>query len=153
MKTKEFVAKIKELGYHAETEGDAIVVKVLSPHLGAPSDVHGWFKIKNITKNAYLVINEGRLIPQSDAKVLLAIAEYLSTPLEEREELKKYYLRFPKGYNRWYSYLAKEIDVNNGEYDCTGKFIDYTKYQNTFTQKEIDAMPFDTNFFVKEEVK
>lgn len=101
------------------------------------SKQHAWFGVDD---------NMPKVIAQ-------AILDYAYTPLEEREELKKYYLRFPKGYNKWYSYLAKEIDVNNGEYDCTGRFIDYTKYQNTFTQEEIDAIPFDTSFFIKEEVK
>ena len=147
MKTKEFIAKMKELGYHAEIAGDTIVVKVLSPHFSNPHDVHGWFKIKNITKDAYLVISEGRLIPQSDTNVLLAIAEYLSTPAGEREEEKKYRLK---------------VNVNNYQclnfYTVTKSYIisnlsEAERYITKFTQKEIDAMPFDTNFFIKEEVK
>ena len=150
MKTKEFIAKIKELGYYAETEGDTIVVKVISPNLGAPADVHGWFKIKNITKDAHLVISEGRLIPQSDAKVLLAIAEYLSTPAEEREEEKKYRLRMPKEFYENFIYLNKL--KGNTKYQFIDMYESVT-CQTEFTQKEIDAMPFDTNFFIKEEVK
>lgn len=150
MKTKEFIAKIKELGYHARTEGDTIVVRVLSSSFSTSHDVHGWFKIKNITKDAYLVISEDRLIPQSDAKVLLAIAEYLSTPAEEREAEKKYCLRFPSCFDEY-----KYLNFNN----ITKKYgrsmalsTSPNDVKNIFTQKEIDDMPFDTNFFVKEEV-
>ena len=148
MKTKEFIAKMKELGYHAEIAGDTIVVKVLSPHFSNPHDVHGWFKIKNITKDAYLVISEGRLIPQSDTKVLLAIAEYLSTPAEEREEEKKYYLKMPKGFNDNNLYVLKNHSSDN----YFTKLYNFEGYKYAFTQKEIDDMPFDTNFFIKEEV-
>ena len=93
------------------------------------------------------------LLHLSEIKTLEKIIEYAKTPLEERKEEKKYHLRFPKGYNSWYNYLAKEINKDNGEYDCSGKCIDNEKYKNIFTQKEIDAMTFDTNFFIKEQVK
>ena len=77
--------------------------------------------------------------------VRLLLSEYTSTPLEEREEEKKYCLRVPF---HDYAYL----NFYKGSYVFAGK-IQEAGYQTKFTQKEIDAMPFDTNFFIKEETK
>lgn len=80
--------------------------------------------------------------------VAQAILDYAYTPLEEREEEeKKYYLRFPIGFNQILTYLG----LSMRGYDCVG-FDSSELYKKQFTQKEIDAMPFDTNFFIKEEV-
>lgn len=83
-----------------------------------------------------------------------AIVDYANTPLEEREEEKKYYLLFPKGYRVEKVYLGRCDDISFGNF---GDYLNTTIldgfYKVKFTQKEIDAMPFDTNFFIKEEVK
>ena len=75
------------------------------------------------------------------------------TQLSEREEEKKYYLLFPDEFsihpgnnNQWL--LGKDSQGRYDEVSISTKHV-----QNMFTQKEIDAMPFDTNFFIKEEVK
>ena len=80
--------------------------------------------------------------------VAQAILDYAYTPLEEREEEKKYYLKRPN------CFVASSVVLNfyEGEYLFSGK-IQENGYQTQFTQSEIDAMPFDTNFFIKEEVK
>lgn len=79
-----------------------------------------------------------------------AILDYAYTPLEEREEEKKYWLVFPKAFNN-------EIEIVLGKYsngyDCCGTEASKEKFKVKFTQKEIDEMPFDTKFFEKVEVK
>ena len=107
-----------------------------------------WFKLGSLNDlQANLTINEGCCIKQHYAKTLKYIAEYLDTPLEEREEEKKYRLK---------------VNVNNYQclnfYTVTKSYIisnlsEAERYITKFTQKEIDDMPFDTNFFIKEEVK
>jgi len=76
-----------------------------------------------------------------------AILDYAYTPIEEREEEKKYYLKFPKGY----AGIPMYVRLNFGGYDRTYSSNDYhcTSSQTQFTQKEIDEMPFDTKFFEK----
>ena len=138
MKTSELMSKLNDItGIRAFNKGRISVLDSTSECLA---------EVGLTCKQIFIYNN----CPDEVSKL---IVEYYLTPLEEREEVKKYYLRFPKGYNRWYSYLAKEINKDNGEYDCSGKCIDNEKYKNIFTQKEIDEMPFDTRFFVKEEVK
>ena len=73
-----------------------------------------------------------------------AIVEYAYTPLEEREEEKKYYLKSK----------LKDRDLNELFIVKGGELYNYEMYlspsvRNQFTQKEIDEMPFDTNFFEK----
>lgn len=76
--------------------------------------------------------------------------EYAKTPLDEREEEKKYRLRMPIAFGDYnLNYLNKRV---NGKFMILDK-ITRERFQDKFTQKEIDAMPFDTNFFIKEEVK
>ena len=69
--------------------------------------------------------------------ILDIIAEYLNTPVEEREEEKRYYLKlkgFKEPYNtlnfgeRTQSYFISEDDNISG-------------FKNQFTQSEIDEMP------------
>lgn len=79
--------------------------------------------------------------------VAQAILDYAYTPLEEREEEPKYILK------------SKIIEFESERYlylinsTLLKKYCLSTNVKQSFTQKEIDAMPFDTNFFIKEEVK
>lgn len=102
--------------------------------------------VADINKNR---VNEFNLYscPKVIAQVVL---EYAYTPLEEREEEKKYWLVFPKAFHN-------EIEIVLGKYsngyDCCGTEASKEKFKVKFTQKEIHEMPFDTKFFEKVEVK
>ena len=81
-----------------------------------------------------------------------AILEYAYTPLEEREEEKKYYLKFPKEFI--FSEEKAYLNVHTLILKCAiGDAGDCPQVRTVFTQKEIDKMPFDTKFFQKVEVK
>lgn len=86
-----------------------------------------------------------------DKNTCQAIIDYAYTPLEEREEEKKYYLVFPKGFSSVKTYLYKSYGDYKGTYSTNAYNEKGAKTQ--FTQKEIDEMPFDTNFFEKVEVE
>lgn len=112
-----------------------------------------WFKIDSLKDSqANLTINEGMCIKQYYAKALKYIAEYLETPIEDREEEKKYKLKLPKEFadannNMYltYSPITDNLFFSNG--------CDYTIAKTIFTQKEIDSMSQSwVNFFIKEEV-
>lgn len=78
-----------------------------------------------------------------------AILDYAYTQLEEREEEKKYRLMMPKGFNDTKLYVLKNHSSDN----YFTKAYNFEDYKYAFTQKEIDEMPFDTKFFIKEEVE
>ena len=138
MKTSEFIKSMEDNGYKYSTLDNWLNIRNQDDYL------IGYVDEKNI--NIFITYD---VCPKVIAQ---AILDYAYTPLEEREEEKKYYLMFPNGYNRWYKYLGKELK-QNGEYDCVGQCIDKEAYKNRFTQKEIDEMPFDTKFFTKVELE
>ena len=81
-----------------------------------------------------------------------AIVEYAYTPLEEREEEKKYRLHLP------IEFVSGETVLYFYETLGTYHFDDFDNVELEvekceFTQKEIDEMPFDTKFFEKVEVE
>ena len=65
------------------------------------------------------------------------IAEYLNTPVEEREEEKKYYLR-QIGINEYDNFLNLEYETQSYYVSSNEEFFDY---KTQFTQSEIDNMP------------
>ena len=69
--------------------------------------------------------------------ILDIIAEYLNTPVEEREEEKKYYLK-QIGIENNHSFL--NYDSSICEYSTYDK-REFGTYQTQFTQEEIDEMP------------
>lgn len=84
------------------------------------------------------------------------ILDYAYTPLEEREEEKKYWLKLPKQFKvTEHNYLRriKIVTLYKNTFDYGYMFVDEPDEKAEFTQQEIDAIPFDTNFFIKEEVK
>lgn len=83
--------------------------------------------------------------PKYIAQVVL---EYAYTPLEEREEEKKYWLK-----SKLKDRGMREVFVFKGGAICDNKMYLSVSIRSAFTQKEIDEMPFDTKFFEKVEVK
>jgi hypothetical protein len=91
--------------------------------------------------------------PKSSIERLICLEkliEYSKTPLEEREDEKKYYLMFPKEFDN-FRYLNLNKQTNKfGR--CLIFEIESDSFKTKFTQKEIDGMKFDTKFFDKVEV-
>ena len=131
MKTSEFVSYVDKNWFATWKNGDNVI------DIGGIMKVHTNCQLIEFDKKTATNSNHFRLIEKA--------IEYTETPLEEREEEKKYCLRVPF---HDYAYL----NFYKGSYVFAGK-IQEAGYQTKFTQKEIDAMPFDTNFFIKEETK
>ena len=83
--------------------------------------------------------------------VAQAIVDYAFTPLVEREEEKRYILIFPSCFDEFKYLNFNNITKKYGR--SMQSFVSLNDVKTIFTQKEIDAMPFDTNFFIKEEVQ
>ena len=87
MKTKDFIRRVEEMGFDAEERGDEVYLY--------GRDSNGLAKISkkfkytiNTFYREFMDLNEG------DKGLLLdLIFEYISTPVNEREEEKKFYLR------------------------------------------------------------
>lgn len=144
MKTSELVKRIEQFKLKYRFEDDSIVI--------VDECDRDWICIDFISES-YIGFStfEDAYIPSKYFDFLNVIIEYCNTSLEERKEVKKYRLK-----------LNELFVVNNGRYvnfNTINKNYDFNNefelhsVKTIFTQKEIDAMPFDTNFFIKEEVK
>ena len=98
------------------------------------------------------------IYPECPKKIAQAILEYAYTPLEERGKEKKYSLKMPLNaiVNKSFTdelILCRNNTLNEHCFLSNHNYSDRKHIQTSFTQKEIDEMPFDTKFFEKVEVK
>ena len=129
MKTKEFIRRVEELGYFINKYVD-------------------YYEIKDVDKNLIAVTNKIMFLQlntdyyqwdelcEIDKKELFdLLIEYAKTPIEDREEEKKFYLR-----HKWlnldtYNYL--HLDVDDGSCMLNdNEELSYTKIK--LTEKEIE---------------
>lgn len=134
MKTKEFIDKVKELDYGCTIDGHYIVV---SDDYGTPVTISR-YKMYYIT------------IETDDDKLGELSYEYARTPIEEREEEKRYYLR--KFNKKFYEgeYLNHDINYNRW---LLGDNIENVNYKTKFTWKEIEKIKKEFNTELCEFVK
>ena len=135
MKTSEFVSYVDKNWFATWKNGDNVI------DIGGIMKVHTNCQLIEFDKKTATNSNHFRLIEKA--------IEYTETPLEEREEETKYRIKMPKEFNAGGLYVLKQECIENYFF----KSCHFENAQSIFTQKEIEAMPFDTSFFIKEEVK
>lgn len=144
MKTKEFIKKIEQLGYLV-TEGyadwqisrinkgqDLLVAIVNKNNLSRIStDFVGWWDISDEDKS----------------KLLDIIVEFAKTPIENREEEKRYYLK-----HRWlteggfYRFVKHHTKAYGKKYELASwTYGDTSDMQYTFKEIEEIKKKFDTD--------
>ena len=148
MKTKEFIKRVEELGYYVsihdhwidiEADGDEIIAVVdVDTMLAVDTDWCAWNYLPKMHK----------------IKLFDWLMEYVKTPIDEREEPKKYYLRHKWIKSKKYNYLIMDIDGSG--FDIGGTDLpDWSKTK--FTREEIDEIKqkFNTDLsdFEEEEVE
>ena len=141
MRTKEFIKKVEELGFEVWISGSTAYVLKDERYTVA--------RVK--TKRAcaidfFYLLNE-RLDKEISEKLFDIIVEYAKTPIEDREEEKKFYLR--------HRYLVQAGDYTTAflNYDINNdRLYVYTKVQTysvktQFTVKEMEEIKekFDTD--------
>lgn len=136
MKTKEFVTRVKSLGYDVEEFADMI-------HIQKDVRINTIASISKIKEFTFEVkVDDWEFYDINERYQLLScIGAYVSTPLKEREKLTKYYLRLkgteiPSFPNAVYLSFKR----GSGYYFSSNR--DNTEiYKTIFTQKEIDKLP------------
>lgn len=147
MKTNEFIKKVKELGYEIKRSGYNIEI------------MFNDFIVAGVYTDQMHVMtfySHEKLLLRNADKLFHLLVEYAKTPVEDREEEKKFYLR-----HRWFkpspiykNYL--NYWIGHDEY-----WLDYKneskEIQTQFTLKEIDEIKekFNTDLadFKEVEVK
>ena len=139
MKTSEFIKQVEELGY--ETDKD------------------NWYVYVRNKRSTVAMVSETRVnaieanLRHADIpnKLFDLIVEYAKTPLEDREEPKRYYLR-PKGMKLIRTNFVFNYYVNDGEWSLFGK--DETRLAKTrFTLKELEGLGINPEHYDLEEVE
>lgn len=130
MKTKEFIRRLKELGFIYGEDGNIYRENNLSHSICWVSSV---FSLSLDTSDMLFRGLDGIIIKE----LFYLLIEYTKTPIEEREEEKQYYLRH-KYINKRNAYLV--VDENQ---NCSLQVIgvDYelpTSNKAKFTEKEIE---------------
>ena len=127
MRTKEFIKQVTSLGYEVDIK-------------------HGEMRISWYGKECVCIDLEHqfgiyiywRNLGNNGHRLFVICMEYARTPIEAREEEKKYYLRLKNNfYQITYAYLTH--DIQNDDYFSFGKH-ELKGTQNKFTQKEIDEI-------------
>ncbi|MDU2574771.1 MAG: hypothetical protein E7C94_02455 [Finegoldia magna] len=147
MKTKEFAKKVKDLGYkivEGRFDNGANYFKIIRPD-GITDSYVAIDKFLEMSVYSNLVNEE----------LFDLVVEYAKTPIKDREEEKRYYLKHRylqssfTNLNDFLSYSASDnkLALSNG--------INFPKYKTHFTLKEIEEIKekFDTDLSDYELVK
>ena len=131
MKTSEFIKKMHSLGYETTNLERSIIV----------NDDNGFFLV-DVSKEEFGVFSTDfpgfSVLDNYDRLQLLdSLVMYAKTPVEERKEEKKYYLR-QIGIENNHSFL--NYDSSICEYSTYDK-REFGVYKTQFTQSEIDNLP------------
>nr|DAU83002.1 MAG TPA: hypothetical protein [Caudoviricetes sp.] len=128
MRTKEFIKKVEALGFDAEERGDKVYLYGCGLNGVAKVSKKYQYTINTFYRE-FMDLNEG------DKGLLFdLIVEYISTPIEEREEHKKYYLRH-KWINTDYNYLNYNCRLDVYALD---RILSYNRIKGKFTLEEIE---------------
>ena len=146
MNTKEFIAKVRSLEFGIIQEDHQLVIRTVGEHVIA--------RVNRPSQQTEIVTFT---FGSADRRELLnIIAEYTQTPLAEREEEKRYWLRkIPvplldkEGEKKWLWKYTGTAPSNMFGVDTTK--IDSELYKTIFTESEIAEM--DITGFEKEPVE
>lgn len=128
MKTKEFIEKVEKLGYNIEINWPTIYIKC-----------DGCILARVDKARAYTIDTKAAFEVKNAEELFDLCVKYAKTPIEDREEKKKYCL-YLKNKNREfyesiYSYLTLHKEDNTFSLDVGVETAGLTAQ---FTQKEID---------------
>lgn len=144
MKTLYFRQILSYLGYQ-------VIVKY-------PTQTDSWLEVWYEGKEVAAVGLKTRwftILTDCSSKVVEIVSEYYNTPVEERGEVeKKYTLMAPHSFKNGYLCRTTRIDLTNHRNTAAFEYVLVpSQHERTyFTQEEINAMPFDTSWFIKKEV-
>jgi len=144
MRYSEFEQLVKDEGFDTNETGESLFV--LSNQKNIVTSV-GKTKMFMLDTNWYYF----QYLSDYDKERLLKLAiELARTPLDEREDEKRYRLRLP--FIKSYGYL--NLDEINGVYELSGE-KQVNNYQTIFAESEVEELKQNYNLdsFVMEEVK
>ncbi len=140
MKTTEFINKFKELGL-----GYDVTMSSDKRHLQISKSSAIFATVSTLDTNS---INTGFVYTVSP-ELFDLIVEYAKTPIEEREEQKKYYLKLKTNIITDGTYLCRRLD----KYYFISNNAKLPMIKDIFTQQEIDELKKQYNLDAFEQVE
>lgn len=130
MKTKEFIKKVEELGYDIEISEVDVFIK------------YDGYIIARISSTSPYTMSVYAAFGGRHAKELFDLcAEYARTPIEEREEEKKYYLKLKRENREFYESLSAYLTLRKRDNTFSLDVgVETAGLTAQFTQKEIDEI-------------
>ena len=126
MKTSEFRQAIRNLGFNFDETDEYILVhgimRVLKKTQRTNVFGHGMYGFRNI-------------------KLSKLAIEYTETPIEEREEEKKYCFELYDGFDKTILNKFLKLDLSDGLFYFNDDHKNMGRFKGEFTQSEIDNFP------------
>lgn len=131
MKTSELKRIVEENGYEFQETNQFIFIRLND------------FKIMGLDLHDHtVVLYEGVSLHTNQIKrIMVALIEYSLTPLNEREDEKKYYIELGNKLDRETTDKYLIIDVSDGIFFFYNNIEESLNFQSLFTQSEIDNFP------------
>ena len=149
MKTKEFIKRVKELGFEVFNEDDYLVIK----------DEYE-SNVANVNKTTLAqmstdYIEWDEIYDEDKTKLFDLLIEYAKTPIDERKEEEKYFYehRFIKTRGGNPTYLAIRQRPNYKYPILQGSYKDIFEYKVEFTDKEMEETKKQYGIFLDDFVK
>ncbi|MBC1615412.1 hypothetical protein HB904_04385 [Listeria booriae] len=142
MKTSEFKTMLDKMDLAVYESESAFIITEDELNWDIANVSKDYERIMSIEENAYEAVGN-----EQTCELFELLTAYASTPLDEREEPKKWYLRDPVTSDKDENYLNYE----GGEYFFCSK-DDEDDCQTKFTRAEIDAFEFEHAHLIEDEV-
>lgn len=128
MKTKEFIKRVEELGYNIEIDWPTIYIKCDGCILARVDNARPY---TIDTKAAFEVKNAEELFD--------LCVKYAKTPIEDREEKKKYYLKLKRENREFYESLSAYLTLRKRDNTFSLDVgVETAGLTSEFTQEKID---------------
>ena len=131
MKTKQLIKEVKSMGF------DVVESHYLLEILDDNETLIGAVSKEEFAGLVTNYLGFYRLDYNSKIRLLNLLSKYAKTPIEDREEEEKYYLRH-KGLRNGNNTL--NLQINSQKYHISDEF-EHPDYKTQFTQSEIEDMP------------
>lgn len=130
MKTKEFIKKVEELGYDIEISEVDVFIK------------YDGYIIARISRTSPYTMSVYAAFRGRHAKKLFELCvKYAKTPIEDREEKKKYYLKLKRENREFYESLSAYLTLRKRDNTFSLDVgVETAGLKCKFTQKEIDEI-------------
>ncbi|MBC6163324.1 hypothetical protein HB999_07565 [Listeria booriae] len=145
MKTSEFKQAIEEMGFITTNERGHVFVYLNKSHKDIEWSAAS-VRVDRIFGFKMFIKHDVKISEEKKRNLAELLFEYASTPLDEREEPKKYYIKCPiTG-----EYLHKHLGLGGFDWFTENTYSPYRK--SRFTRAEIDAFEFEHAHLIEEEV-